>query len=158
VHNRDAQQLEGLAPADVIDTWPVDEPLAALCSARAGAGEGAGGGAWARWSILARPAESLVVRASDVAGRDAIDLCERALKRHGTSPLEHVSEIAGDTPPFLGGWILALSYDLGRCIEPAATIGRHAMEPRTPLIVLHRCPAAYGGSSAMNPRRGRCLG
>lgn len=49
-----------------------------------------------------------------------------------------------DRPPFVGGWIGALSYELGRFTEPAAARpGTSQSEASWPRMLLHRCPAAY---------------
>ncbi len=64
-----------------------------------------GEGQWSRWSYRAA-ASSLIVRAGFAGAIDALKLIELPLK---TEPV--------DGPPFKGGWIGYLSYDLGRCFE-----------------------------------------
>ncbi len=115
------------APTDVVAAWPADVPLAALVSAGRCT-------RWSRWSILAAPAGEAVdwrtmaggaPRARPVEGPDVV--------------VEH------DGPPFAGGWIGYLSYDLGRKIEPkGVALQCGAVDDRGwPLSEWRRCPAAY---------------
>lgn len=112
------------APDDVIAAWPAHEPLAALVSAGAPA-------RGARWTILARPGERLPNNGPDALG---------ALAAPRAAPSGDP-----DAPPFVGGWIGWLSYDLGRSIEPAAQAAgaRRARDDRAwPIVAMARCDDA----------------
>ena len=113
-----------LTPRELLAAWPPHQPLTALCSDAASP--------HARWSILARPASTSTY--SPATAADALALLRSLLEApsgHNPKP---------DEPPFQGGRILALSYDLGRVLEPAVGPAPHA--PTTPLILSHDCPDA----------------
>ncbi|MBL0927684.1 MAG: anthranilate synthase component I family protein [Phycisphaerales bacterium] len=112
----------GLTPEQLFLTWPDDRPLACLWSGATVRGR-------SRWSVFAEPAETLA------DGRVAPPAPAEA-----PPPSPDDAEV----PPFLGGWIGALGYDLGRVIEPAASGAAPPPDDRGwPLSVWHRCPAAY---------------
>ncbi len=116
-----------LSPEQALAAWPHDQPLAALSSS--------GESPHARWSILARPRSSSAF--NPVTPRHASDILHELLDT-GTPPDD-------DGPPFRGGRILALSYDLGRVLEPASgsapfpldTFHIHAFECDDALIYDH---------------------
>ncbi len=59
------------------------------------------------------------------------------------SPTSHVSEGVGNHPPFVGGWIGYISYDMGRVIEPRAGYRTDATAACTfPLMHWARCDDA----------------
>lgn len=114
-----------------LERWPKDRPLAALVS-------GPGSGPWARRSILAAPAEVRTIRPA-----------------RGLSPAEARTAILAELRSILAptlrnpggssetGWILSLSYDLGRFLEPAASIPDGARDDRDwPVAMLLRCPGS----------------
>ncbi len=115
----------------VLSRWPAEEPLAALLSG----GTGAHGG----WSILARPAETIEIPA-DAAPAEAVAVLEATLARTPRPAKTPAGQGGGRTPPFAGGWIVALGYGLGACLEPAVR-SRH--RERAPLAVLHWCDDAW---------------
>lgn len=117
-------------PVDVLLRWPTDRPLACLVSG--------GDSARARWSICASPTR--VVR----GGENALDPVSDLAAAIGRAP----SRCGSDRPPFVGGWIGWLSYDLGRCIEPSAQADQCAnpkarRERAWPNYELFRCDSAY---------------
>lgn len=99
----------GPDPLAVAAGWPADEPLAALLSARAGAPE-------ARWSILAAPSGVRALYRDPDRDRDAL---LRELDRFAPRP-DRAAAPDPDTPPFAGGRLMALTYELGRTLEPRA--------------------------------------
>lgn len=109
-------------PLDVLRIWPAGSPLACLIS-------GGTHGPRARWSIFAVPTESVVMTTDhhDPLGEQGLD----------RPPSTAASEL-----PFQGGWIAALSYELGRVIEPTAR-AREAADAGSPPVVMQRCPGAY---------------
>jgi para-aminobenzoate synthetase component 1 len=117
-------------PLDAVRIWPARSPLAALVSGPAGRG----GGAWARRSILAEPKEVRCVRippgTPEREARRAIEAELRgAFRRRVPSGSPHA------------GWIVSLSYDLGRILEPAAQAPIGAGDDRDwPLALLAWCP------------------
>ncbi|TVQ34391.1 MAG: anthranilate synthase component I family protein [Phycisphaeraceae bacterium] len=117
-----------LRPADVIDAWPADRPICALVSGSP-AHE-------SRWSIIAAP----VAASDDGPGAHADPLAPLGGAAGDAAPMDP------DAPPFHGGWIGWLGYELGRLIEPAAAAadGRHPVNDRGwPAMRLLRCPGAY---------------
>lgn len=112
-----------ISPREAMRRWPADLPLAALISR--------GRGPWSRWSILA-PATGAreVIEAGELA----------ALARTGRASAACDPEL----PPYIGGRIFWLAYELGRQIEPAA---RHREGPRPDrphsLGLVVDCPDAY---------------
>lgn len=112
-------------PEQVIESWPREVPLAAF-------GLGAVS-RWSRWAVLALPART--VRCHEGELPDAI-----------------LSEIFGarralatdDGPPFRGGWIGWLGYELGAQLEPKARLAKGALSDRAwPTLVFHRCDVAW---------------
>jgi para-aminobenzoate synthetase component 1 len=120
-----------VSAADALLRWPADEPLAALVS---GGDDRAHNG----WSIFARPRETVVIRA-DASREEVIRTLDSALRR---TPRGLTSQTpAQGTPPFDGGWIVALGYGLGAIFEPAtATDGAPGTAP---LAILHWCEDAW---------------
>lgn len=108
----------GLGPLEVVRAWPAAEPVAALISGLSG------GVARSRWSIIAAPGEwSPVDRRGTLLPR-----------QHGCAAAER------DGPPFVGGWIGVLGYELGGVLEPrAARRGGGAAVPGGWM----RCDSAY---------------
>lgn len=118
----------------MVAAWPRRKRLAALCSG--------GEGRWGRWSLLSSPEE--VVRIGldepDPLGQMAARLEATALCGAGTS-VEGAGEV-----PFAGGWMVAIGYELGGVIEPAARGrgGAALVDPAWPwAIVMWRCPWAH---------------
>ncbi len=128
IHRLDWQ----IAPADLLARWPHDQRLVALISA---------GDHRARWSIFGIPART--IRIDENA--DPLAAIDRAV----TFP-----HMGIDTDlPFLGGWIVALSYALGRAIEPAAqhpATDHRRSASTVPLIELHRCDSALIHDASTN--------
>jgi anthranilate/para-aminobenzoate synthase component I len=116
--------------------WPRDVPLAALVSGGEERSQNA-------WSILARPSRAVVI---DGHGADGGLAALDAALAETPRPTRATSGAEGRTPPFDGGWIVALGYGLGRCFEPDARVARGGDEGRgdgTPLAVLLRCDDAW---------------
>ncbi len=120
-------------PLDLVRAWHAATPLAAIISGPGEREESAG--ERARWSVLAVPTEERLVR----PGGPLLPPCPRALS-------ESAQAVATDapTPPFLGGWIGWLSYDLGRELEATGSgVSRRAAPDRDwPLGAWARCPGA----------------
>jgi len=112
-----------LSPHELLARWRRDRRLVALISSDSAS----------RWSIFATPTKTIHIH-DTVDPLAALDRAVAFPQMDAASPL-----------PFLSGWIVAHSYDLGRAIEPAAQhraadhlrTGNHA-----PLIELHRCDSA----------------
>jgi para-aminobenzoate synthetase component I len=132
-------------PAEVLARWPAARPLAVLWS---GAALTHSGGStpppdrrtWSRWTIFASPVRTLRIQpgAPGPLARVAATLESTALAQSSSSP------IADGGPPFVGGWIGVLGYELGREIEPAVRIAPGERSARGwPIVLLQRCPAAY---------------
>jgi len=121
--------------------------------------ESALAGPQARWDILfAFPQATLALHADgrvrnehgeDVGARflDALDAAWRAA-RPDASPTQG----DGSSPPFRGGWLLYLGYELAGEIEPRLRLPVGA-EPDVPVALAVRCPAAI----MVDRRRGRTL-
>jgi len=99
---------DGPDPLDVLAQWPEGKPLAALVTAR-------GGSPLARWSILSTPRgfEHPEITSENVGFPSRRFDCTTELKPDPNP----------DAPPFRGGRLLALTYELGRRIEPRAGLG-----------------------------------
>jgi len=115
--------------------WPRSVPLAALWSARPRSETEA---RWTRWSIFAVPSTVLTRQ----AGEDALASVGEALAVPGMASKQKRAD--EDAPPFCGGWIVTLSYELGTEIEPAARVSRtgEAASP-WPRATMFRCGDAY---------------
>ncbi|MEZ6317169.1 MAG: anthranilate synthase component I family protein [Phycisphaerales bacterium] len=113
-----------LTPADALAAWPADAPLAALWASGP-----------ATPALLAAPTESHAAADPD----DALALLAALAPRLAPDP--HAESHAA---PFAPGWVVRVSYDLGRALEPAAA-GRHRApdDRRLPLVELHRCEGAH---------------
>ncbi len=131
-------------PARAVLAWPRDVPLAATFSCK---------DARDPWTLLARPtgawawSNTHAWRAltpsnepfpfADLGPLDALDRLA-----HACVPPDQTPHAPG-APPFSGGWMLALSYDLGREIEPAAASPARPRDDRPwPQLILVRTPAA----------------
>jgi para-aminobenzoate synthetase component 1 len=122
-----------LGPEEAVAAWPRLEPLALLWS---------GGPSWrvrnprSRWTVLARPSDTRVVRAGTGAS-DALDALFDEI-----DPGDRRSD---ELPalPFTGGWIGMLSYEAGGVIEPAARTRARPDAGLWPLAAWQRCPGAY---------------
>ena len=109
------------APERVIASWPADIGLLALVSG------GDPGGAWSRWSVLARGGGRVV-------GADETDGVRSGSTTMARDP---------DAPPFVGGWIGWVGYDAGTRFEPSARHPSKAMAPLSGRGRMTRCDAAY---------------
>lgn len=152
VHPESTPRLTRLAwqcsPAQVIAHWPKDRPLAALLSGASAQPATAAPNAGhspappdpeRRWSILTSPVrEDWLQTPHTPPGHGA----------HASivpSQLEPMLFAVGavqpssDLPPFQGGWLLALKYELGEVIEPSvrSATDQHASDGGVYL----RCPA-----------------
>ena len=99
---------DGPDPLDVLAQWPEQKPLAALVTAR-------GGSPMARWSILSAPRG---VAHPDPSKSASSESSPRFDCRPALEP-----DCDPDTPPFRGGRLFALTYELGRRFEPKAGSG-----------------------------------
>jgi len=122
-----ASQVHAL---DALRRWPLDRPLAALVSGPAGSA----GGAWTRKSIFAEPREIRAVRLPPGTGeRDAAKAVQAELRG------AFRRRVPGASPH--AGWIVSLSYDLGRVLEPTAGSAVGTRDDRDwPLALLAWCP------------------
>jgi len=113
-----------LAPEAVLTRWPEREPLAVLWS-------GGSAGPHARWTVLARPSRSETATPGTAAeAKSFLDrwLCPSSGAMTTSSSLWKGIPDA-EVPKFRGGVIVALSYDLGRVLEPAVGASRHRGAP-----------------------------
>jgi para-aminobenzoate synthetase component 1 len=102
------RELDGLAPIDVAEGLRHLPGLALLESARPGRN--------ARWSYLT--ADPVAVIDAPAEGPDVFATARRALARlSGGVSSERAGRGSGDAPPFAGGLVGYLSYDLGRRLE-----------------------------------------
>jgi anthranilate/para-aminobenzoate synthase component I len=162
-------------PIELLAAWPAEEPIVLLHSGAHAAAQGTTVAAetaepamrWSRWSILARPAGAAWFDDTGWHMRchSGVDSAPRIPAGLLNDPLGGLDAILGEEleprggraapeAPFAGGWIGALSYELGRLIEPAAQRGRsdeaatarRAPKPTGtggwPLIALLWCPEA----------------
>jgi para-aminobenzoate synthetase component 1 len=100
-----------LTPEQALAAWPAAEPLAALVSA--------GESPHARWTILARPGQGT---AFNPTSPDEARAVLHELVDVTSTPA------ADEGPPFRAGRFLALSYDLGRVLEPAVGPAPHPLD------------------------------
>jgi hypothetical protein len=83
-----------------------------------------------RWTILAEPERGHTVRQAGRNGNDP------AAAERGLELLRRVCAAGAglsadpDYPPFVGGWIGWMSYELGAVLEPAAGRGVRAKDDR----------------------------
>ena len=98
----------GPDPLEVLASWPEQKPLAALVTAR-------GGSPLARWSILSAPLGFIHSEKTEKSGSNPIG-------RFDCGP-DLPPDPDPDMPPFRGGRLFALTYELGRRIEPKAGSG-----------------------------------
>ncbi len=129
-----------LTPAELLARWPEERPLAVLWSGDASPASRR----WSRWTLFAQPEGPPLVAAGPGA-LDALPLAE-------LNPLP-TPELPPGAPPFMGGWIGSISYELGRELEPLARrVGGPPPSPYPPhpphsphpwpQLLLHACPAA----------------
>ena len=116
----------GPDPIELIRRWPEHQPLAALVSAR-------GGAQLSRWSILAAP-----VSTQSCQGDEA-NLVESLNSLGAEQTLDPVDD--PEIPPFRGGRLLMLRYELGRALEPRAGMGSAPMTG-VPVAQALECPSA----------------
>jgi len=131
---------------DLVAGWPVGVPLLALVSDDPEA--------WneperrSRWSYFAAGDGARVVVPGRATADEALSLVSGVLEG-GRSGVVGVGAGEGQRPPFIGGWIGALAYELGHSLEPAS--GRAcARDPETqeyrastPQAIFTRCDAVY---------------
>ena len=122
----------GPDPLAVAAGWPIDRPLAALLSAR-------GGSPHARWSILTTPKGSRTLKSSEYTAENGL---QEALD--GLIPPKGRLDSSSDPacPPFRGGTLLVLPYELGRALEPRATHPARPAVGDTVLATALECPTA----------------
>lgn len=118
-------------PADLIRAWPSDRPLGVVYRA--------GDHDVSRHTLLVSPKETRFVFAPrDSEPRSPLDEIERAW---ASTRRVHGSCRAAESCEAIGfGWLTALSYELGRWIEPS--VGGTARVGQQPLAALQRFEAA----------------
>ena len=116
----------GPDPIELVRRWPEQRALASLVSAR-------GGSNLSRWSLLAEPHGHRAWTADDPHLVDSLDAlaAERSL-----DPVDDPA-----VPPFRGGNLLLLRYELGRALEPSAGLGP-VRNPLIPVAQSLECPTA----------------
>lgn len=115
--------------ARVVRAWPREQGLGVLWSGGAGDGVVGSPGRWSRWTVLARPRSWRAV--------SAVQLDEALRPRGGGASIDD------DAPPFVGGRLVMLGYELGAAMEPAARLGgRAGAARRWPEAVVIDCPDA----------------
>jgi anthranilate/para-aminobenzoate synthase component I len=126
------------ARADAVDLllrYPEHEPLAALVSGGTGAQNG--------WTILARPLEALVIPALASPEETILALEEALARTPRLAPSLAPSPRAAGSPPFAGGWIVALGYGLGTAFEPVACHRERDGDDLPPRAALFWCEDAW---------------
>ncbi|MEO8229894.1 MAG: anthranilate synthase component I family protein [Chloroflexota bacterium] len=113
VHLERLPELDGLAPMDVAEAFRDLAGLALLESARPGRK--------ARWSFLT--ADPVAVLLTPTAGRDPFAEARRLVARLDSAPVAP-GPLGETPPPFLGGLVGYLGYDLGHDLERLPTIAR----------------------------------
>jgi para-aminobenzoate synthetase component I len=133
--------LDGVAPADAADAFRELPGLALLESARPGRA--------GRWSFLV--AEPVAVLDGSAPGADPFSEARAALHRLDTSPLTHAA------PPFAGGLVGHLGYDLGRRLErlPAGPIDDQGLPDLR--LGLHAWAIAWDGRDGRAWLAGRAI-
>jgi para-aminobenzoate synthetase component 1 len=132
VHLERRPELDGLAPMDVAETFRDLPGMALLESARPGRK--------ARWSILT--ADPVALLESPAAGRDPFAEARRLVARLDPEPT--VARPRGETPPpFLGGLVGYLAYDLGHALERLPTIARDDQDLPLLRLALHDWVVAF---------------
>ena len=116
----------GPDPIELVRHWPEQRSLASLISAR-------GGSSLSRWSILAEPRRHRAWTGNDPHLVESLD--ELAAEQS----LDPVDDPA--VPPFRGGNLLLLRYELGRALEPSAGLGP-IRNPTIPVAQSVECPTA----------------
>lgn len=136
---------DAMSVEEALRRWPANRPLTALVS---------GGHAMGRWSYLAEPSDVRVVRAGELLGRDPLALLRDIIGPRAARPSD-----AG-LPRLRSGHVVALGYELGAAIEPAArgkvtarSGGRPPAngaatplaetDPDRPMMVILRCPVVH---------------
>lgn len=109
VHAEPLPEVAGLRPMDVAEAFRGQPGLALLESGRPGRG--------ARWSFLS--ADPLAVVEEPSAGADPFADARRAMARVDSGPAALSAGLPAGTalPPYAGGLIGFLGYDLGRSLE-----------------------------------------
>src|SRR5436309_13937536 len=102
VHLEPMPELAGLAPMDVAERFRDLPGLVLLESARPGRN--------ARWTYLT--ADPVAILESPAAGPDPFAVARRLVARLDRTPV-----VPADAPPFLGGLVGFLGYDLGAVLE-----------------------------------------
>lgn len=122
----------GPDPIKVAAGWPASRPLAALLSAR-------GGSELARWSIIAAPSGIERVKQPETAGDGSIrEILDRMVPRGGSG----TPSSDPDAPPFRGGRLVVMNYELGRALEPRARHPRADRSDAEPIVTILDCPNA----------------
>jgi anthranilate/para-aminobenzoate synthase component I len=126
--------IRSTSAADLLLQWPRDTPLAALVSGGSDRSQNA-------WTILARPSHAVTI-GGHLAPDEAVRALDDALATTPRPTVPRPAAAGGErTPPFEGGWIVALGYGLGACLEPHAAQDHG---PRAaPHAVLLRCDDAW---------------
>ena len=130
-----AQSLgSGPDPLRVAAAWPESRPLAALLSAR-------GGSELARWSVIAAPTGTRTIETPEADALGSSGLLDRidsmVSRRGGVEPTADP-----EIPPFRGGSLLTMSYELGRELEPRARHVTDLSNGDEPLLTILDCPNA----------------
>ncbi|MEW5991303.1 MAG: anthranilate synthase component I family protein [Chloroflexota bacterium] len=137
-------ELDGLAPMDVAEGLRDLPGVALLESARPGRN--------ARWSYLA--ADPVAVLEAPADGPDPFDTARRVLARLSGDSID----IDGaDAPPFSGGLVGYLSYDLGRRLERLPSIAAADQELPLLRLALHDWVVAWDRRTGQAWLAGRAL-
>jgi para-aminobenzoate synthetase component I len=122
------ERIAGERPIDAAEAFRDLPGLALMESARPGRN--------ARWSYLA--ADPVAVLESPAAGPDPFAVARRLLAR-----LDGTVIIPADAPPFLGGLVGFLGYDLGSILERLPAIARPDQDLPTLRLALHDWVVAW---------------
>lgn len=134
-------ELVGVQPMDAAERLGDVPGLALLESARPGRN--------GRWSYLA--AEPVAVLNAPATGGDPFADARRLLARLSRAPMP------ADAPPFIGGLVGYLSYDLGRAFEPRPVIARDDQDLPPLRLALHDWVVAWDHRSGRAWLAGRAL-
>lgn len=121
----------GPDPLSVANGWPAGRPLAALLSARPGSEFG-------RWSILSSPTRHHPLGAGALGNTSSLKASLDQLRPDATLP----PEADPDCPPFRGGRLMVLAYELGGILEPHARHRKLDSLEGKPLGHVLECPTA----------------
>ncbi len=134
-------------PIDVVESFRDLPGVALLESARPGRN--------ARWTYFT--ADPIAVLETPAAGPDPFAVARRLLGRMATGPAQAPADDAGASPPFLGGLVGFLGYDLGHALERLPSIAVDDQELPPLRLALHDWVVAWDRRAGTAWLGGRAL-